>query len=343
MAYNCCSKYATLLRNAEESVSVHEYVDGLKKNPCQLTLHASAYHKERRTTGSGKNRRTRTVTVTTWRDSQTFAATEVIDFSQDVNSHGRNQVRLTLAASYDFADEYTRQVFDLQCRNMQAIAATKDRYTRFSVSLDIPGFKSALLGFVDPSKRPTKLSFGWYYLACVFLLAVPYRMWMEGLSSADSISINKRFKLGRGGAGAAAVETMVCRFCAQEMGIPPGAKAVECPSCHQRNEVGPKTTHCCECRREIGVPPGAEAFQCPYCGVINHAEVSEDALGPAAPVVGGGGGGGPAGPETASCIACGKTIGVPPGASAYACPLCGTVNHKEVMLEMEPSAPPAYE
>eukprot|EP00753_Platysulcus_tardus_P001070 PLAT11021.1.p1 GENE.PLAT11021.1~~PLAT11021.1.p1 ORF type:complete len:423 (+),score=73.65 PLAT11021.1:45-1313(+) len=291
------SDWGKMITSMRRDIGGMAFMQNIKNAHGTLKVKATAYHEERRTTGHGDNRRTRTVRVTTWEEEHEFTIAMQEDDTTDVTFDGHDVALCWMLPMYSFMDEHSANHFNRKCKYMRDTAALKDKKTTFSLMPLVPELKQTSYCLLrEPNNAPAFLSSFWFVLSTLVLCTVPYRMWVEGKSRTCNMVVHKKFSLSVPVSGAGAPATMNCTRCGGTIGVPKDADRFRCPLCDAINERSdmdpaaspsaivisrPATVSCSTCTRTIGVPPGCERFRCPLCNGVN--ELPSLAAEPAAP------------------------------------------------------------
>lgn len=170
-------------------------VGALRSATPVLSWYIECWHNETRTTGSGKNRRSHTVRVVTHRANHNYNFKWWCDVSDDSYLSWTNLllIKMTMTKSYVFADLDTR--LHHGDRKAAFINANKfDAHQSFTETLNINGFHSKSLLQAFPGAKPKGLTWGYYILASLFFMSVPYRWWFSAISQNRSMNIVKQIK-----------------------------------------------------------------------------------------------------------------------------------------------------
>lgn len=170
---------------------VMAYFNALALEKPKLTMTVECYHNERRTTGAGKNRRTRNVKVVTHR------ATRMIQFGSWYDQTDRptglenwSVVKLCVKkAPIAFADQQTRDHVMAQKQQFQMENRHRDTFMTFKEQYNLSSFKPRLM-FVR-GNRAGCLQQRWYILCHYLCLGWAYRYWMERASVRATVNISK--------------------------------------------------------------------------------------------------------------------------------------------------------
>jgi hypothetical protein len=146
--------------------------------------------------------RTERVQVTTYRESQNFRyATSRLpccccltlcmqgagcrfDVWRDVSQpfpiiHFFRMTKLHNGKSLAFANDFTRAKFDYSMNDLISRNRYRDTHLDSGWRLDVPGFKSHLLAFIDLSTQSCWMTWPAYTFISLLGLTWPYRIWLE--------------------------------------------------------------------------------------------------------------------------------------------------------------------
>jgi len=158
------------LTNQQDDPGTEKILAKAKASAPRINMHVECYHYETRTTGSGKNRRTRQVKVVTHRASQPIQYGAWRDVSTRVEglaTHGI--VRVEMQKGITYHDQLTFQWFEAQ-RHMFRASNDFDVYQNYWEDININGYKPHILCVPAGVEKPKTMSLGFYVLS-TFLCA----------------------------------------------------------------------------------------------------------------------------------------------------------------------------
>lgn len=155
-------------------------------------MRIECYHMETRTSGSGKNRRTRRVRVVTWRGSREIQYATWYDQSQRPEGLEQFPVikMLCKKTPVTFADPNTERHVSEQRRQFQAENRHRDVSMSFFETYTLDTFKPNVLfkrSGVAAKCMQRKWYVCWTFLCCNWA----YRYWFERASTRTTINISK--------------------------------------------------------------------------------------------------------------------------------------------------------
>jgi hypothetical protein len=200
----CCANDINYLSNIMTNVgdpnksNADEYFEMVTREKASLVMHVDCYHYERRTTGSGKNRRTRRVKVTTYRGARNV---NFNDWSDQTDSpkglEAFSVVKvLSIKDPITFADQYTSEEVNKQREQFKAENRNRDRYMAYSEIQDIKTFKKNVL-FVRndyASGNCSILSQRTYQICTMCCCNWLYRYWFEWTAVRTTVHVSKVIK-----------------------------------------------------------------------------------------------------------------------------------------------------
>ena len=165
--------------------------DRTKEKP-KLSMRIECYHMETRTSGSGKNRRTRRVKVVTWRGSREIQYATWYDQSQRPAGLDQFPVikMLCKKTPITFADAHTEQHIAGQRRQFQNENRHRDRSMSFSEVYTLDTFKPNVL-FKRSGVAAKCMQRRWYVCWTFLCCNWAYRYWFERASTRTTINISK--------------------------------------------------------------------------------------------------------------------------------------------------------
>lgn len=195
----CCAADLDYLSNVmrddggnNQHLDIYNYFDAVTKEKPKLTMNIECYHMEQRTTGSGKNRRTRQVKVVTWRGSREIQFLTWYDQSQKPEGLGRFPVikMLSKKTPIRYADAHTEQHVAEQRRNFQAENRHRDRNMSFKEVYRLDTFKKNIL-FKRNGVTVCCMQRKWYVCCTLLCCNWAYRYWFERASTRVTINVSK--------------------------------------------------------------------------------------------------------------------------------------------------------
>ncbi|OWA54522.1 hypothetical protein BV898_18922 [Hypsibius exemplaris] len=158
----------------------------------------SCYHMERRTrmVSSGKTMRveTYTVKVVTWTGTETFAFRSVWDESPPTlgGLDDYQRTRVKFRKTFRFGDADSAAQFSAQEAYFVAANRARDVSYDLSSALIIPGFQEAVMATTAAAgDRPFFLHVGWYCVAALLLLELPFSFFMMKQSAKKYFEYQK--------------------------------------------------------------------------------------------------------------------------------------------------------
>ena len=121
----CWSHTAENLRHSVDGNQLQSYIDKVKKAKMNVSADVQCYHFERKTTGSGKNRKTRTVKKVTHRATENFVYEGCLDKSPSrLAGDGYLFVRVESRVLHEFGDGNTGRAYLEMCSALFGIIVT---------------------------------------------------------------------------------------------------------------------------------------------------------------------------------------------------------------------------
>ena len=71
----------------------------------------------------------------------------------------------------------------------------RDVYQDFHYGIEINGFKSTMLGELEPGSKPSCMSLGWYWIISLLGMSPCYRVWFSSLTHKKTFLINKQVSI----------------------------------------------------------------------------------------------------------------------------------------------------
>lgn len=177
------------------ALSVVDYIKKLHETPPKVSLSMHCYHMETYTTTSTDSNgnmtvNTITVPVVTYRETEAVNVVSWQDISTPLSSKDIHEYQLTklkLKQTCTGDDNLTQQRNRLIGRNRH-----RDALYNSYVDLEIDGFKTHVLSFVDLDKRPPCVSGGWFWVAnLTFFPSLPYRIWISAITGKIDHEVHK--------------------------------------------------------------------------------------------------------------------------------------------------------
>jgi len=194
------------LQNFLATEGVYEHIQRIRGTTPGLDLHCRCYHYETQTYyetehytdshGHSKSRqvlRTRTVEVTTYRESEPFRFTTAVDQSGDLSEEVTrfNIVRIKMSEGFSFGDNYTAQVFNEQKNHFIARNQCRDTHFQQWDSYATPGFQKHMMSAVNKDSVPGCMKINWFVLSSFLFASWFYRLWLDRISVAGKYHVNK--------------------------------------------------------------------------------------------------------------------------------------------------------
>ena len=191
-----------------------EYFDMVTREKASLVMHVDCYHYETRTTGSGKNRSTKRVKVTTHRGVRNMKFNNWHDQTDSPTGLERFGVVkvLSIKDPITFADQYTSTEVNKQREQFKMENRHRDVHMSYNEVQDIKTFKKNILFVRDDRKAGgcsllSQRSYQTCTLCCCNWL---YRYWFEFTAVRTTVHVSKviqcvpgnnNYVMGGGGAG----------------------------------------------------------------------------------------------------------------------------------------------
>ncbi len=178
--------------------TAYGYFDRLCAEKPTLTMHVECFHHERRTSGSGKNRRTRRVKVVTYRGSRAIQFGSWYDQSdKPTGLEAFSVIKMSIKkVPITFADQQTATSVQQQKERFQNENRHRDVGMSFSEVYELSAYKGHVL-FVHGS-RSGCLQQRFYVLCTYLCLNWAFRYWMECAAVRTTVNISKVISIGHG-------------------------------------------------------------------------------------------------------------------------------------------------
>ena len=208
------SKTMRYLTHVREGAELVAHVESVRRSRPNITFHIQCYHFETRywteevekeDAEGNKYKETveksREERVNTHHASHGYAYSWVRDVSIQGEAHkgwpGRSLLcQIAFTKAYVFGDEYTRSHFEWM-KSAFISANNLDTHYDFWIKFDLPGFESAMLMEMFPGARPKALNAGAFFLASLFLLSYPYRVWFSSIAKKRHYDYVKEIVVAR--------------------------------------------------------------------------------------------------------------------------------------------------
>jgi hypothetical protein len=174
----CLCDYSRYLWNLKSATEVHNYVDKMKLNQPIITFSMRCYHEQ----GDHEHK----FDVETFSEEMEFKFDKCIDRTEDLVYTQFDLIGIYFRYHWSFGDRYSINYFEKEKQKFIDKHKDKDEKYKFDVYTVLPGFRSNIL---MAQRKSSFISWGWYILASMMCLSVPYRLWM------DSISVRSRMNL----------------------------------------------------------------------------------------------------------------------------------------------------
>jgi hypothetical protein len=168
--------------------------------PIRVVFSVTCYHYEWRTTGSGKNRRTKREKIVTFTGEQDFAYYSwkdisgpfLVDSSTAMVDESIIFVKLKLACDYLPHDQYTTTDLNIQRNNYFSSNRHRDQYMDTATNVVLPGMKE--FNLVKVSDKEVPCFFGiWWFVFFTFIIPVAqiYKYYINSVCSFQYFVIKK--------------------------------------------------------------------------------------------------------------------------------------------------------
>ncbi|KAI9334897.1 TMEM151 family-domain-containing protein [Obelidium mucronatum] len=198
------------LKNLTSENGLLWYLNNMRSSSPVLQFHATCYHYETRTVpvtktetdSHGKSHtvhttETRTERVTTHSATEQFKYTICYDNSAEVpGMNGFRIVMVSFEKKYQFADEYTRNVFNHQYQSFRG-RNNYDQYQDYSISFSLPGYKEYMMCWNANSPPPYYVSPWFCILATLGLCGPLYEFWLSRASWKGTYTFVKTIGIKR--------------------------------------------------------------------------------------------------------------------------------------------------
>lgn len=192
----CKSKIVMYLGNQNNASGTENMLATMQSNAPTLMMHVRCYHYETRTSGSGKNRRSRRVRVETHAASQAIVYNTWRDVSTSVTglaNHG--MVRVSVKKTFTYNDEQTFMHFEEQRLTFRR-ENDFDVYQDYSEELLIGGYREAILCIPTGVTKPACMATHFYFLTSIFCANWFFRRFVETATKKTTIHIRKQLSIG---------------------------------------------------------------------------------------------------------------------------------------------------
>ena len=176
----------------EKHLDIYSYFEAVTKEKPTLTMIIECYHMETRTSGTGKNRKSRRVRVVTWRGSREIQYQTWYDQSQRPEGLAQFPVVKMLCnkSPITFADTHTEEHVTEQRRRFQAENRHRDHRMSFREVYRLETFKPNVL-FKRNGSATNCMQQRWYVFFTLLCCNWAYRYWFERASTRTTINISK--------------------------------------------------------------------------------------------------------------------------------------------------------
>uniref|UniRef100_A0A7S1CBG8 Uncharacterized protein n=1 Tax=Bicosoecida sp. CB-2014 TaxID=1486930 RepID=A0A7S1CBG8_9STRA len=191
-----CTETARFLRNRQDLRAALDYIQTMKVARPRIMMHVESFHHETRSSGSGKNRKTRRVKVVTASASEPFEYSNVDDLSGELR--GLDQYTLTMvkySKARTWADPFTEWAFNAQFGALQAMYRGRDREFRAWETVELQGFHGEVLVSGTAADDEGCVRRDMQLLASALLLAWPFALYVEWKSARTKFSFVKRIQV----------------------------------------------------------------------------------------------------------------------------------------------------
>ena len=176
--------------------SAMEYFEKLKSEKCCLLMNIECYHHEQRTTGSGKNRSTKTVKVVTARGQKKIHFDKWWDETDTPTELERFEVVKVLCKlePVSFADEASKINVEGQRARFKQEYQNRDRHMSYKETQIVNTFKRNILFIKDENrggKNCDMLTQRMYYIMTALCLNWIYRYWFECAAVRTTVHVSK--------------------------------------------------------------------------------------------------------------------------------------------------------
>eukprot|EP00300_Choanocystis_sp_HF-7_P036583 c52446_g1_i1.p1 GENE.c52446_g1_i1~~c52446_g1_i1.p1 ORF type:complete len:303 (+),score=19.53 c52446_g1_i1:69-911(+) len=189
----CSSGTNKFLLSPVHRTQVVETTNLMKANAPSIGFHVLCSHMELRTgtrtvpDGNGNTRvelYTYQEQVISYQAFPTFSYSTWSDESDSFDdlSHGVGTTKLYLHLRW-IADEPTRAAYESLRAELWSQHRHRDTTVSITDTFTVPGFQERLL--VHDGNRPLLMGCGWYWLAVIFCMDLPYRLYLDSLVSSS--------------------------------------------------------------------------------------------------------------------------------------------------------------
>lgn len=207
------SNTAEYIKNLISHESAGDLVNKFRASPPTVWMQAVSYHYETRSrsvvkTSTDADGDSSTTYTTETYDVRVDTHTEKIDFSydhwkemsKDLYGLGLNAdhsftgftiCKLQLSISLVFADDFTKSVYESECRKLKDRNINRDTHMEFSECFTVEKFQNRVLALLNINQVPWALSYSWFLFASFIGLSFIYRLWLDSICEKRSFEFVK--------------------------------------------------------------------------------------------------------------------------------------------------------
>ncbi|GMI49159.1 hypothetical protein TrCOL_g6092 [Triparma columacea] len=173
---SCGSYTAKYLSNTKDASALNAYISKVRKNKMKVSASVACYHYERKTTGTGKHRKTRTVKVTSYRETRDWLYEGCVDYSSNgVDSEGFLVVRVESRVEQEFGDAASSEKFESLCAKIISDNKHRDQHINLTKHFDLEGIEEKQLLRKEPKTPKERKDLAWCSYFRLFLLSfIPF-------------------------------------------------------------------------------------------------------------------------------------------------------------------------
>jgi len=194
-----CTATAQYLKQKTDPAALQTYIDDLRGTKMRVFASVECYHTESRTTGSGKNRKTKTVTIVTFRGSREFEYESCKDRSPSSVAGGKfSVIRVDSSASHIYGTTETHTAAQALKDALVAENRHRDRKIRSSLHHTLDGIISRqLLFFSDPANNSANdyMTTKHYWMATALGGSFLYQVWFMSRVGQVTLKFEKKLNL----------------------------------------------------------------------------------------------------------------------------------------------------
>jgi hypothetical protein len=160
----------------KDASALNAYISKVRKNKMKVSASVACYHYERKTTGTGKHRKTRTVKVTSYRETRDWLYEGCVDYSSNgVDSEGFLVVRVESRVEQEFGDAASSEKFESLCAKIISDNKHRDQHINLTKHFDLEGIEEKQLLRKEPKTPKERKDLAWCSYFRLFLLSfIPF-------------------------------------------------------------------------------------------------------------------------------------------------------------------------